>query len=129
MHKRNMFHYLHTNDNIQRRGSDREIELDHPEKQWYYFILGRAYDEDLNLMFDQRMRGIDAPMDRIDGTTVTQSPSTERDCEIQSSDGFSLPAQTERSDEQTTFSNTQDQNEDRSMEQVRELSQQLQLTG
>lgn len=33
---------------------DKGIEPDHPERKCHYFILGRGYDEDLNLLFDSR---------------------------------------------------------------------------
>lgn len=45
---------IDTAQSRQRSEADEEIESEHQEQKYYYFILGRGYDQDLNLVYDGR---------------------------------------------------------------------------
>lgn len=121
---KHVWNYLHTTEDTTRSQVDRKSEPEHPEKLSYYFILGRGYDQDLNLVFDKQMRNIDTSSIQIE-TLRGAASSGETDCATISS--YTLPrsiVQSERMDEHsTTSSNTQDEIEEASTttHQVRKL--------
>lgn len=80
-----MWNMVYTAESKQRSEADDEIEPEIRFKKYHYFILGRGYDQDLNLVFDSR--------------TNNNSNKKQKSCEN--------PVRTRQADDDTSMSNAE----------------------
>lgn len=75
---------------------DRGIDPAHSERQCHYFILGRGYDEDLNLLFDCRTQTSNSQTTQANGTLAGAEHGNAMTCNYSQSND---PLQSEHDDE------------------------------
>lgn len=88
MRWKNMWKMVYTAESKQRSEPDDEIESLVRFKNYHYFILGRGYDQDLNLVFDSRTTTT---------TTTDSSSKMQKSCEN--------PMRASKDDDDTLVSN------------------------
>lgn len=79
MRLKNMWDIVYTADENRRSELDGETEPERQEQKYHYFILGRAYDQDLNLVYDSResnkKKSSENPTSQTDKETSSETES------------------------------------------------------
>lgn len=98
IHWRNPWTLTYPVEGDHRSTPDKGIEQDHPERKCHYFILGRGYDQDLNLLFDSRKQTSNTQTTQANDTLAKAESQHDNamTCDYPQSNEFLQPEHDER---------------------------------